>query len=320
MTSNDDAERPIELTDLQLDQLLKAANEDLLDHVRRTADLSHPLAVIMSQTAAGNDLAALMIRMRSASNALARDLDRPRDLAFALFRDLKRARDLVRAGDRARDGIRGLTLADARAFAAKLGFDLGFDGDLERAVAEARARAVAEARAHCGALGLGDKQDRARAIAEELASIASLTDDLGRAGDSARALADDLGRAGDSARALADDLGRAGDSARALTEDLGRARAVDRARVFAHNLNRTFVDARTLADLIGAQPIDASGADLSNVKIAHLEILRGVVWTRETVWPTGIANWVRHGSREIGPGVYQVHLGNSPGSQNTVRV
>jgi hypothetical protein len=306
MTSNDDAERPIELTDLQLDQLLKAANEDLLDHVRRTADLSHPLAVIMSQTAAGNDLAALMIRMRSASNALARDLDRPRDLAFALFRDLKRARDLVRAGDRARDGIRGLTLADARAFAAKLGFDLGFDGDLERAVAEARARAVAEARAHCGALGLGDKQDRARAIAEELASIASLTDDLGRAGD--------------SARALADDLGRAGDSARALTEDLGRARAVDRARVFAHNLNRTFVDARTLADLIGAQPIDASGADLSNVKIAHLEILRGVVWTRETVWPTGIANWVRHGSREIGPGVYQVHLGNSPGSQNTVRV
>jgi hypothetical protein len=95
---------------------------------------------------------------------------------------------------------------------------------------------------------------------------------------------------------------------------------VDRARVFAHNLNRTFVDARTLADLIGAQPIDASGADLSNVKIAHLEILRGVVWTRETVWPTGIANWVRHGSREIGPGVYQVHLGNSPGSQNTVRV
>lgn len=65
-------------------------------------------------------MAALMIRMRSASEALASDLNHPCDLAVALYHDLKRDRDLARAADRARDGIRGLALADARAFAAKL--------------------------------------------------------------------------------------------------------------------------------------------------------------------------------------------------------
>jgi hypothetical protein len=41
-------ECPGELTDAQLDQLLRAANDELLDHVRATADPNRTLTAIMA--------------------------------------------------------------------------------------------------------------------------------------------------------------------------------------------------------------------------------------------------------------------------------
>ena len=73
----------------------------------------------------------------------------------------------------------------------------------------------------------------------------------------------------------------------------------------ACDLDRDLAFAR---DLAGRQ-IDASGADLSGMKIRHLGALDGVTWTRETAWPPGIAGQVEKHSGEIRPGVYQVRLG-----------
>jgi small subunit ribosomal protein S6 len=48
MSSNDDT-RPDEMTDTQLDQLLAAANRELLDRIKATADLHRDLIAIMTQ-------------------------------------------------------------------------------------------------------------------------------------------------------------------------------------------------------------------------------------------------------------------------------
>jgi len=63
--------------------------------------------------------------------------------------------------------------------------------------------------------------------------------------------------------------------------------------------------------LAAALKVDASGADLSDLKISSLEPLDGTIWTRETTWPPGIAAQVETHSDEIRPGVYQVRLGNT---------
>ena len=122
------------------------------------------------------------------------------------------------------------------------------------------------------------------------------------------------------------DLAFARDSAYALDRtlifirdrNLGRSRAlalahdlaVDLVRNIKRILDRESGRADTLARELSAQEVDASGADLSGMAIEDLDVLEGVIWTRQTVWPPDIADHVRACSRLIRPGVYQVGQGN----------
>jgi hypothetical protein len=56
--------------------------------------------------------------------------------------------------------------------------------------------------------------------------------------------------------------------------------------------------------------IDASGADLRQLKLQDLDVLDGVIWTSDTVWPTGLARIIRTHSEEIEPGVYRIRFGD----------
>ena len=71
MTGADD-DRPAGLTDAQLDQLLDATNEELLDHVKATADSNRTLAAIMSLPA--ETPVSVMTRLRDAGAGGAREL------------------------------------------------------------------------------------------------------------------------------------------------------------------------------------------------------------------------------------------------------
>jgi hypothetical protein len=73
---------PAELTDTQLDQLLEAVNEELLDHVRDAADPNRTLTAIMGSTPQVTDQNAVPGGQATATfttsmPAHARDLDRP---------------------------------------------------------------------------------------------------------------------------------------------------------------------------------------------------------------------------------------------------
>jgi hypothetical protein len=69
---------------------------------------------------------------------------------------------------------------------------------------------------------------------------------------------------------------------------------------------------RDLESLLARRQVDASGADLSDTVIKHLDAVDGTIWTAQTIWPPAIADQVRAGSLETQPGVYQVQLGSQP--------
>jgi hypothetical protein len=90
----------------------------------------------------------------------------------------------------------------------------------------------------------------------------------------------------------------------------------DLAGEIARALNRI----QLLARPAEVQSVDASGADLSRVKIRDLVILDRVVWTQQTIWPPGIADHVREESDKIGEGLYQVRIGNTNDRTGLTRV
>lgn len=98
-----------------------------------------------------------------------------------------------------------------------------------------------------------------------------------------------------------------------LRTDLGRA--CELARVFIDSLDRDPAPglsralALDIAGLLRAQQADVSAADLSGVEVRHMDVLDGVVWTRETTWPPGIVDQVEEHSDEIGFGVYRLRVG-----------
>ena len=120
----------------------------------------------------------------------------------------------------------------------------------------------------------------------------------------------------DRARAIASELARPNDRARAieLTRDLARALTRANARAIASDLAK----ARDRARAVALSEIDASGADLSRGDFSDLSLLEGVIWTRETVWPPGIAEQVERRSEKIAPDVYRVRGGTERDRSNLV--
>ena len=260
------------MADRDLDQILAAANRELLERIETVIDPNPTLIAIMARRtpAAGSGspratspasearqtLAVLVIGIRSCTRELIRVAKRARDLARA------RVFDVEFAGTRAltRDLARTRTLARVLALALDRALTLDRAADLDRAHAHAR--------------------------------------DLNR----------DLNRVANLVRA------------RALSDDLEPAFDRDRAHALDRDLDRALADACNLKRAIGGQQVDASGADLSDVTIGHLDDLEGVIWTSQTTWPPGIEAQVRASSRQILPGVYQVGRGNDPDRSALARV
>lgn len=164
--------------------------------------------------------------------------------------------------------------------------------------------------------------DVARILARALVLNLDLTLDrendlaLGRELDQAIALARSLGFELDRAAELAQARATARQSARAFNPRglATRATAMKRTREYARAIDLTRTIARQLArELTGtidarlmATAIDAQGADLSHITPSDMEILLGVVWNEQTLWPAELIGLVRARSREIRSAVWQV--------------
>jgi hypothetical protein len=204
VTGDSDDDRPGEMTDAQLDQLLEAVGSELLGHVRANADPDRTLIAIMSQIPEGEpgaapdqNQAALMIRVRSDAYSLTRHLIRGRDLIRAVDRDLARQRAIDRGLARAVE----LELAREIADAVKL------------------ARAVELGIAHAADSDLID--GLARDLMYDLDHDVVLARDLARARDLAAFDGRDLSHARDLARAIDLDLDRSSVIARDLASFIG---------------------------------------------------------------------------------------------------
>jgi hypothetical protein len=315
VTTDDETSPSGELTDKQLDQLLAAANTEILQHIEATADPTHTLTAIMAQNTAttpvihgatevsgleaGQIRAASMIGMRSTTHRLIRVLNGVRDLARDLDRDLDLARGLADGLDVPRDRARTRDVARILDDAYARARDLEDGGEVARALDLVRALDLDLARTR------GLEADLAR-LARDLNIARSLN--FVHAHDVVAAL--DLAHRDLTSLGLA----RLARTRRDLTREviLALDLARDLARDLADGLAATHARAQHLVRSVDAQQVDASGADLSEVRIEQLDVLNGTIWTDQTIWPTGIEDQVRTHSEEIRPGVYQVRCGNEP--------
>lgn len=305
-----------ELSDIELDTMLTEAHNDLLALAVRTADPLDALVAIMEHDVVDADpidippmptadcparqrLAAVVeIRYRAAElhGELERVITRARDMAI----DIERVLD-----DRADALVITRALADWRDQA--LDDLLGRARDLALAIMQDLQRTL-----------LLDREltaDHDRAIRRELSIDVNGTTMLDRLRELDRAL--------NHSRELS--IEREIGAARELTADLKRARRLGReketdrelsrgrARQLAIAIDVGLVRARQLAGnamrLINAFQVDASGADLSGVRVSDPEILVGVIWTDETTWPADVADRIRILSQELSEGIYQVRGG-----------
>ena len=274
MSSSDGGTRHGKMTDTQLDQLLAATNRELLEYIEATAEPGQVLTKIMA-------LSAQEPHNPGATTTPSASHESSETLAAAMLGVRISARDLARELDR--------TCALARAN------DLTRARDLDRTCALAND------------LTRTRDLDRTRNLAFALASALDL--DLASASDLdlilIRASAFDRTRNLARASDLARDLDRALTLARDLAGDLAHTRDLDSALDLARDR------AGGLVSDLDAQHVDASDADLSGMEIRQLDLLNGIVWTRQTLWPPAIAAQVEAHSAEIRPGTYQVRLGDT---------
>lgn len=284
MSSSDGGTRHGKMTDTQLDQLLAATNRELLEYIEATAEPGQVLTKIMALSAQephNPGATTTPSASHESSETLAAAMLGVRISARDLARELDRTCALARANDltRARDLDRTCALAN----------DLTRTRDLDRT------RNLAFALASALDLDLASASDLDLILIR--ASAFDRTRNLARASDLAR----DLDRALTLARDLASDL--------AHTHDLDRA--LDLARDLDSALDLARDRAGGLVSDLDAQHVDASDADLSGMEIRQLDLLNGIVWTRQTLWPPAIAAQVEAHSAEIRPGTYQVRLGDT---------
>ncbi|TYK44013.1 hypothetical protein [Actinomadura decatromicini] len=97
--------------------------------------------------------------------------------------------------------------------------------------------------------------------------------------------------------------------ARELHQALSRAFALTGAAEQDRVLEQALDLARGLARDLAARPVDASGADLTAVRVSDLAVLDGVVWDEDTRWPLDLRERIVSRSEEIASGVYRVRGG-----------
>ncbi|MGW8877650.1 hypothetical protein [Streptomyces mirabilis] len=283
-----------ELTDQRLDTLLDEAGVDLLQHIQAT---THTNDILLGLMTADQDMS----------------LPDQQSLVEAVIAVRARIRDLIGAQEsaqnRARDLAGYLSTASNRAGSFDCTFDRGVVLSVVRALASALACAdklnAARDLVRVRILDLVRVLDAARTVVREpardlddyLASSVALDLDLTQAQDVIRNL--------DIARCAA----LAGDSARARAAALALARAADCIPALSSDLS---AKSDALSDHLrrfAEQQVDASGADMSRTDVTDLSLLTNVIWTDSTRWPIGAEPRIRAHSRELVPGVYQVHAG-----------
>lgn len=309
-----------ELSDTELDAVLSAVDGELLGYVRAAARPTNTLLAIMAAdersvaSPDGGRYTAALIEMRS----IARDFTHHSETV------LGRTRNLVHTLVLARDAVRSI----ASYLTEVTQYDLLF------------ARTIADARNLVSGSVHADSQ-LARSLIRDLADIldehavrdrnSTLTEDLDRA--ISRLAVHDL--AGPASTPMVHDLERILELARDLTATTNRVRRLNwipfvgaRARSDARRLAGTIGrDLDRLLDLardrlrsqaeiiasglsplymLASMPVDASGADLSRYKFRDLAVLEGIIWTPDTIWPSGISDRIFAHSDEIRPGVHMV--------------
>jgi hypothetical protein len=107
---------------------------------------------------------------------------------------------------------------------------------------------------------------------------------------------DDLFEAVRVHRRVGPGLGGRGGDYDPLARGVDRARGGDRDLLLATALDQ----ARAIAQDLDSIELDASGEDLSGIKIRHLDAVDGITWTRETTWPPAITADVEENSYDLG--------------------
>jgi hypothetical protein len=308
-----------ELTDDELNMILTGVHHDLLTYAHHVADPAGALAAIMAY----NDTDRLPVDIPSHPvlntltqqrlSAVIEMRRRSAELHGELRRVIARARDVAVDLDRALDDRFELVIA----FKAARAFSRHHDRELTEFLDRARNLAVAIARDLTLVRRLDQDlaADRDFMVRQELAvdvgSVEAMDDiqELDRILSRNREY--NIDRQVEGARLLSADLGRAGKISRTREADAGLDRG--RARQLAIAIDVALVRSRELANDVRHHlnmfEVDASGADLSHMWISDPEILGGVIWTDETIWPSNVADRMGVISRELSEGVYQVHGG-----------
>lgn len=89
-------------------------------------------------------------------------------------------------------------------------------------------------------------------------------------------------------------------------------------RADARSLDNSLMSAVTR--ILRTRTADVSGADLSDLRVADIEVFAGALWTRSTVWPEGMGPLIENRSDRIGSGVYRVRGGTENDPRDSILV
>ena len=317
------------LSDSELDAVLSAAGNELLDYIRAAA---HPDAGLLAIMGADNRETE---PGHAARSPLAPAPSVCAQHAVAVIEVRTIARLIVEVLDVNRIKMSDVTDSLDRASAAShmliSAFHAATSRDLERTGHHARTLTQALTAESSSILAIADYLTFASTLISNSANALKMLHDardlievLDRARDLIRDLIEVLDRARDLVREI--DLNYAGELLKRKS-DRGRADALDRARALTATLAHAVADAiggsqiveRTIKAAattfnpihqLASIRVDASGADLSGLEIPYPDVLEGVIWTAETIWPSDVAGQVLARSDEIRPGIFQVRGGS----------
>lgn len=291
--------------DASLERILKDAHDDLLRHVRSSADPAQAMAAIMDRFHVLDDAPAEPSHLTVSPAQAAKAIGTRLALREAQARFT-------------RDRTHSLAILDS------IDFVLTRPGWWEIGWWRSRYSYVES------------PQVRAPLVRTELQSLADQVFFAARPGESDLALFTEEQReylAGDLVRAvlpgIAHDLEVEEIHLESAVTRLAEATEIYGRQVNFSDLRRARSAVKNLADVIDAiaeiigtiaaalnmTVIDASGVDLSALGLSDVDILDGVRWTRgaahvrDTTWPPGLTIRVLENSEEITPGTYQVRLG-----------
>ncbi len=308
-----------ELTDDELDAIISAAHGELLAHAHAHASPSEALVTIMAHddrgvspitSLPGSTATQLAMQRLEAVVAMRR---RVSEVHAELDRVIVRARELAIDLDQAFNGPRDLIIA----FKAARAITRQHDRQLANVLGHAQNLAIQVTHDLTRVRRLDREltMDRDLAILRELAMDIDVDQTFDGIRQLDRVLAENRELSIDREISAARELSIALDRARRFS--LSRERAHDinrsRARAIALAIDLALDCARSLAEGVRQRlntfEVDASGADLSRIRVVDLSALAGVIWSDDTVWPSGVAEHVHRLSRELTSGVYQVRGG-----------